>query len=457
MKNMTLEDIARACDGSLVWGKTAYTEDCATGVVIDSRKVIKGTVFIATRGARVDGHSFIEQVFEMGALGVICEKAPERDFGPYILVEDSFEALKKVAGYYRDQIKATVVGITGSVGKTSTKEFIASVLEQSFKTCKTQGNFNNEVGMPLTILQASEDDEMLVLEMGINHFGEMDRLSAISRPDIMVITNIGQCHLEYLGDRDGVLKAKTECFNHISKNATVILNGDDDKLVTVDSVNDKKPLFFGIDGENTYCAKDIESKGLLGTGAILCSAVTGAHVQADIPLPGRHMVYNAMAAMAVGEAVGMDADSIARGIAAVKATSGRSNIIEGKNLVIIDDCYNANPVSMKSAIELLSTATGRKVAILGDMFELGDGAENMHAEVGAYCAERTDVIVCIGQMSEHMYNAVCGGDMIESYYFETVDAALTELPQILKNGDSVLVKASNGMKFSSIVDNIINL
>ena len=455
MKNMTLAAICAAVNGTLYYAENADTEKVtATQVIIDSRKIIPGGVFIATPGERVDGHSFIPQVFEKGALGVICQTLPDKPLGPCILVEDSFKALKEVAAFYREQLDIKVVGITGSVGKTSTKEFVASVLATHYKTAKTLGNFNNEIGVPLTILSVKDDDEVLVLEMGINHFGEMSRLSAIGKPDIALITNIGQCHLEYLEDRDGVLKAKTEIFTSMNKQGTVILNGDDDKLITITEVNGRKPLFFGHDKNNDIYVTDITSKGLFGTEASLKS-VSGNHVFADIPLPGEHMVNNAMAAMAVGEVLGLSTDEITEGIKKVPATSGRSNIIKGQKYTLIDDCYNANPTSMKSAIDLLNTANTSKVAILGDMFELGEDELKLHGEVGSYAAASgIDVLVCVGKLSKAMYEAALKEQTAMVYYFATREDAINALPSILREGDSVLIKASHGMGFDKMVESL---
>ena len=454
MKNMTLAAIAAACNGTLYYADNAACNGAvATQVIIDSRQIVPGGVFIATPGERVDGHTFIPQVFEKGALGVVCQTLPDKEYGPCILVEDSFEALRAIANYYRDQIDAKVVGITGSVGKTSTKEFVASVVSEKYNTWKTQGNFNNEIGVPLTLLQVKEDTEVLVLEMGINHFGEMTRLSAMGRPDMVVITNIGQCHLEYLGDRDGVLKAKTEVFSSMNKDGTVILNGDDDKLITVKDVYGKQPLYFGRGEDRDYYVTSSDNLGLLGTKAVLKSRKSGMTVTADIPLPGDHMVSNALAAMAVGEALGLSDSQIAAGIAKVQATGGRSNIIKGDKYTVIDDCYNANPTSMKSAVDLLLTAKTSKVAILGDMFELGDNSKLLHRQVGEYAgASGVDVVVCIGELSKDMYEGACEVQGAMTYYYENMDAALTALPHILQAGDSILVKASHSMGFSKIVD-----
>ena len=470
---MTLRAMAKACDGELLYAKDdeADTKEAAM-VMIDSRKVSEGAVFIATVGERVNGHSFIEQVFKDGALGVVCEELPDKAFGPCILVKDSFKALKDIAAYYRAQLECTVIGITGSVGKTSTKEFIATVLSEKYRVCKTIGNFNNEVGMPLTILSARETDEVLVLEMGINHFGEMERMSAIARPDMAVITNIANCHLEFLGDRDGVLRAKTAIFNGMQEGSRVFLNADDDKLATVDTACGVRPIFYGIQSRVKalkYYVSEYMTKGLMGTDAVVISRITGENIPISIRLPGEHMLYNALAATAVAEALHMNGEEIAAGIGRVKATAGRGNIISGKSYTIIDDCYNANPSAMKAALKLLGLADTRKVAILGDMFELGDGAKELHREVGEEAARSDiDVIICTGELSKAMYDGAM--DVInKSHGKESVTAtsnAMTAgliyckdkeslkeaLPHILRGGDSVLVKASHGMGFGEIVD-----
>lgn len=452
MKNMTLEAIANACNGEIYYSdKITDSDTVASQVIIDSRQIIPGGVFIATPGERVDGHSFIPQVFEKGALGVVCEKLPDEPLGPCILVKDSFEALRQIATYYRSVCDIKVVGVTGSVGKTSTKEFIASVLAVKYNTCKTQGNFNNEIGVPLTLLQVKDDTEVLVLEMGINHFGEMTRLTAMGRPDIAVITNIGQCHLEFLEDRDGVLRAKTEIFTGMDENAIAVLNGDDDKLITVKDVHGNAPLFFGRDASFPYYVKESRSLGLLGSEAVLVGP--DKEISVKVPLPGEHMVSNALTAMAVADKLGLTADEIKEGIANVKSTGGRSNIISTDKYTIIDDCYNANPTSMKSAIELLCTADTSKVAILGDMFELGGDELKLHGEVGSFAATSgIDVLICIGKLSKAMYEKACEEQTAMTYYFEDIDSAMAVLKNMLSNGDSILIKASHSMGFEKIVD-----
>lgn len=452
MRNMTLANIA-ACLNSPLFRAEGKEQFEITGAVLDSRKVEPGFAFFATRGERVDGHSFIPQVAEKGAALVICEDVPEVDV-PYIQVENTFVALKQVAAFYREQLTIPVIGVTGSVGKTSTKEMIAAGLSTKFNVLKTQGNFNNEVGLPLTILSIRKEHEAAVVEMGINHFGEMHRLSQIAKPDICVITNIGQCHLENLIDRDGVLKAKSEIFDFMSKEGFVVLNGDDDKLVTIKEVNGRRPFFFGV-GPEGEAAKDafaveIQSKGLFGSDFQM--QLMGDDLDATVPLPGQHMVINALAAACVGRILGMTNEDVLAGIASVKATSGRSNIIKLENKTLIDDCYNANPVSMKSAIDLLMMAKGAKVIILGDMFELGADELALHREVGCYAAMAPlDKMIFIGPMAKEMYEGARKLRAMPEYYPDKVTFFEAHKPEDFAD-TTVLVKASNGMQFKEIVE-----
>ena len=455
MKNLTLHNIAKACKGTLFHYEEAADKE-VSGVVLDSRKVEQNYLFIATKGERVDGHSFIPQVIEKGAAGVICEKVPDCADGTYILVEDSFQALKDIARFYRQQLDIKVVGITGSVGKTSTKEFIAAVLETGYEVLKTEGNFNNEVGLPLTMLRIRDHHEVAVIEMGISDFGEMNRLSEIARPDICVLTNIGQCHLENLKSREGILSAKTEIFNHMQEDGLVCVNGDDDMLETINEVRGRKPVTFGLKGSNRVYAEEIVNKGLFGSSAKIHIDDVECNVQ--IPLPGEHMVYNALAAACVGSLMGLKEEEIVRGIGDVKPVGGRSHIMRLKDKVVIDDCYNANPVSMCAAIDLLATALTRKAAVMGDMFELGENEKEMHAKVGAYAVEKgIDIIVCIGGLSKNMYEKACEkaeetrGSIENIYYFATKEEFLEKRGDILHDGDTILVKASHGMAFEEIV------
>lgn len=461
MKNLTLKNIAEACGGKLYGRREGLDAKEAEGVVLDSRLVESGYLFIATKGERVDGHSFIPQVLQKGAVGVVCEKLPEvrEEKDCFILVEDSFQALKDIAGFYREQLDLTVVGITGSVGKTSTKECIASVLAEKYKVLKTEGNFNNEVGLPLTILKIRDYHEAAVVEMGISDFGEMHRLSKIARPDICVLTNIGQCHLENLKSRQGILKAKTEIFDFMKEDGLVCLNGDDDMLATIAEVKGRRPMTFGRRESNRVYAEYVENKGLFGSRAAV--HMDDEAFDMDIPLPGEHMVYNALAAVCVGSLLGLTREEMQNGIAKVETVSGRSHILRLKDRVVIDDCYNANPVSVCAAIDLLNTALSRKAAILGDMFELGEKEKEMHAEVGTYAVERgIDVLVFVGALAECMYESAVktadrqGRSKERIYYFKEKKEFLEKRGEILQKGDTILVKASHGMAFQEIVESL---
>ena len=451
MPGMTIENIAAACEGTFVGDRDLVTKEIA-GAVTDSRQVQKDYLFIPIKGARVDGHDFIPQVFEKGALIVLSDHALPEETGPYILVSSTTEAMKKIAAFYRTQLSCKVVGITGSVGKTSTKEMIASVLEQRYKVLKTEGNFNNGIGLPLTIFNLTEEHEVAVLEMGIDHFGEMHELASISQPDICVITNIGLAHMENLGSRDGILKAKTEVFDHLRPNASVILNGDDDKLSTVAEVQGKKPVFFGLSDQLDAYADGIVSQGLRGTDAVLHLPL--GEINVHIPVPGNHMVYNALAGACVGMKLGLTLEEIQTGISSLKTIAGRTNLIDTGSLLIIDDCYNANPVSMKSSLDVLSTATGRTVAVMGDMYELGDKENELHYNTGAHAAEiGIDVICCIGELSHHAYEgAKACAKSSAVLYFKTKQDFLGKIRNVVKKDDTILVKASHGMEFPEIID-----
>ena len=465
MKGMTIERMAQACNARLCGApfdeKTAG-QKTAVGIVTDSRQVQTGYVFVALPGERVDGHAFIPQVFAAGALAVVCEREPEDAQGVCLLVESSREALKKLAALYLDELATPVVGITGSVGKTSTKEMIASVLAQKYCVHKTAGNFNNEIGLPLTVFGLREEHEVAVLEMGISDFGEMSRLAAVARPKVSVITNIGICHLENLGTRDGILKAKTEVFDYLREDATVVLNGDDDKLCTVASVQGKTPVFYGM-GETlpegaaydkkAIFADGVDNRGLRGIDFDL--HLPSGTQRVHVAIPGEHNVYNAMAAAAVGLALGLSEQEICAGIEAARTIGGRTNLIEAHDYLVIDDCYNANPVSMKAALDVLAQGEGRTIAVLGDMGELGTDEKQLHYEVGAYVAEKhIDWLFAAGELSRELVRGVEEyPDVTTQYdYFGTdVEALCRRVCEFAQSGDTILVKASHFMDYPRIV------
>jgi len=482
MMDFTLGEIAAACGGKLVLRGKAASDTCVSSVVIDSRQVTEQGVFLATIGERVDGHRFIASVFEKGAVLAVTRKTPEqveaetgvssKGWGSYLLVEDTLQALKDIAEAYRRKLSIPVVGITGSVGKTSTKEFIAGVLSEKYNVLKTDGNYNNEIGVPLTLLRIRREHTAAVIEMGISDFGEMHRLSRMARPDICVITNIGQCHLENLKTRDGILKAKSEIFDFMAENGQVILNGEDDKLSAITEIRGRKPHFFGWgdNPEEEVSAGDIVSHGLWGSDAVLTirqcgngadasASAAGSSVRriaVQVPLPGRHMVLNSAAAACVAGLMGLSPEQIAEGIRRIRPVNGRNHLIRLKDYTIIDDCYNANPASMKAAVDLLAMADTVKVAILGDMFELGEDSHALHAETGAYAAEAgIDRIYCVGREAEYMYRAACG-QPVQAVHFpakeDLLQALEKDLTQYVPRGSTVLVKASHGMEFTEIVE-----
>ena len=457
MKNLTLENIAKAVEGKLFHGENIPADTEAEGVVIDSRQVGKNYIFVAIKGERVDGHDFVRDVFEKDALAMIAERELDTD-RPYILVESSLEALKKLAAYYREGLDTKIVGITGSVGKTSTKEFISSVLAQKYKVLKTEGNFNNEIGVPLTLFKIRDFHEVAVIEMGISDFGEMHRLSYMVRPDICVMTNIGLCHLENLGSRDGILKAKSEIFDFASRDAVAVLNMDDDKLYSVKEVKNRKPVYYGMNRNADVYAESVEANGIYGTKAVIFLKKEDKKIEVKIPLPGKHMVYNAMAAATVGEILGLGAEEIRQGIENIQSVGGRLHIIETEKYTIIDDCYNANPVSVRSSLDVLNNAEERKVAILGDMFELGADEKKLHYQLGEYFKEKQiDMAVLAGELSENTYQGIRdSGAATQVYYYKTLEDLLDYLDIMVQEKDVILVKASHSMHFEKIVEKLRN-
>lgn len=463
MKQITPAKIATVCNG-IYYGSSKVKDKEISSITTDSRNITADGLFIAIKGAHTDGNKFILDMYNAGAICCISENVPEKAFKisgssgtnflqekAFIQVKSCYQALKDIAKYYRTVCNTKIIGITGSVGKTTTKEMIASVLSEHFNVLKTQGNYNNEVGVPLTLFRLREEHEIAVVEMGISEFGEMTRLSQIVKPDICVITNIGQCHLETLGNRDGVLKAKTEIFSSMAKDGRVYLNGDDDKLRQIRNVNGKQPIYYGINKDCDVFADNIINNGIDG---IYFDAVAGdKKIALHIMVPGMHMLSNALAAVAIAMDLGMEAEEIAVGISKFKPVGGHSNIIKTDKYTIMDDCYNANPVSMKAAIDVLSNTNGRKVAIIGDMFELGTNEKMMHYNIGAYAAEKgIDCIICIGKLAkQYVVGALAIDENHNVIYYENTQKAISMLKSIIKEDDSILVKASHAMEFEKIV------
>ena len=456
MKELTPAIIEAATGGSF-YGPEEKRHMPIREVVTDSRQAVPGCVFVAIKGERSDGHAYIAQVMEKGACLVLISDATKKEEAPCILVEDTEEAIRDLARYYMTTISPKVISVTGSVGKTSTKEMIASVVAQSFQMKKTMGNLNNELGLPFTVFTLEKDTEVAVLEMGISQFGEMDLLGGIAPPDIAVITNIGECHLEFLRDRDGVFAEKTAIFHHLKEGGVAILNGDDDKLCRVTEAGGRPPIFYGFDPSFDVYADEIEEEGLGGVRARIHLSGTSFDVQ--IPYPGRHMVQNALCAAAVGMVLGMRHEDICRGIEEASLPGGRLHMITtDRGVTIIDDCYNANPVSMKASLGVLAAAPGRKIAVLGNMAELGDTAVDLHRDVGKVASTLAiDEIVLVGDLMQEASDAFRTKEGCAARCYATTDEAAKDIPAMICPGDTVLVKASHSMGFDRIVSSIAEM
>ena len=454
MKNITLKSLQEVTRGKLYNARGNLDRE-VSAIIHDSRKVIDNSVFLCIEGEKVDGHDFAQQVLDDGAMAVISQKKLPGLRGTYLLVDSVLEATQAIAEYYRRQMGIQVVGITGSVGKTSTKEFTASVLSRKYRVYKTKGNFNNQWGVPFTIFGIDDKTEVAVIEMGISDMGEMDELARIARPNISVITNIGESHLEYFKTREGILRAKTEIFNYMDSNGEIILNGDDDKLSTIVSVRGIVPSFFGLNPACNLSAERIVDKGLDGTEFDMVMRDGGGKMslRVSVPIPGRQNIYNALAAAEVGLKMGISPMQIKAAFRNMEGAEGRGNVIRTDKYMILDDCYNASPKSMESSLDMLLKMPGRKVAILGDMLELGEQSDKMHFQVGKYAGKAgVDLIICVGKSSEKTYMGARMSTDNQVELFADNEECMEVLPEILEKGDSILVKASNAMNFAEIVD-----
>ena len=435
MKDMTIFSAARAAGGRVAGcGQDAPL----SGGVIDSREAGPGLMFCALPGERADGHEYMRSALEKGAACCLATHVPEGVTGPVILVDDVRSAMAKIAGACRDRLGIPVVGITGSSGKTTAKEMCAAVLSQKYNTLKTEKNFNNELGVPLTLFRIGPGHGAAVVELGINHFGEMSRLGAMAKPDIAVYTLIGRSHLEALGDLDGVLRAKGELVEHMPPDGLLIVNGDDEKLAAWRPA--RRKLTFGL-GEGC----DVRGVGFAPRGAegsALTVLAGERRIELFLPAYGRHLAYAALAAAAVGIELGLSDGQIAAGAADYAPVGRRARIIETPSLTVIDDCYNANPDSVKMAIASAGALGGRLVCILGDMLELGEQSEQMHREVGEAARAAGALLLTAGERS-----AAMGGE-----HFASKAELISALPRLLKRGDRVLVKASHSMAFEEISD-----
>ena len=445
MRGLSVSDAAAIVGGELHGSDNSDSE--ILGVAIDSRKVEAGFMFAALKGERVDGHDYMNKAFELGAACCIAERVPENVTGTVIVVPDVAAALKTLAEHYRKRFDIPVIGIAGSVGKTTAKEMVASVLSRKYNVLKTEKNLNNELGVPLTIFRIEPEHEVAVIEMGISDFGEMSRLAKMVRPTMAVYTLIGHAHLERLHDRSGVLKAKTEMLDYMPDDSTLFLNGDDDLLSTLDCRQRK--VLYGTCANADVKAENICSDRL---NELSCDIVSGERrIHVTVPSYGSHMVYAALEGAAVGIEMGLTDDEISAGVAAYETVGRRANVIDTGYITLVDDCYNANPDSMKSGIDSLLRLPGRHVCVLGDMLELGEHEREMHFETGRYAAENgVGLVMCSGRLAEDIAKGAgaCG------VHFDTREELIAALPAYIRRGEAVLVKASNSMRFGEISEEI---
>lgn len=444
MVPFTLKQALEACGGKY-FGDEKKLDENILGVTIDSRAVCPGSLFVPIKGENHDGHVFLPEAREAGALCCLTEKPLGSE--PYILVGSALGAFQDIAAYYRSLFDIPVVGISGSAGKTTTKELISGVLEQEYSVLKNEGNLNNQTGVPITILRLECRHEAAVIEMGMNHFGEIRNLSRIARPRVCVLTNIGEAHLEFLGSKEGILKAKSEMFEYMEPGGHVVINGDDPLLASLVS-RFPDAVTYGFGEGNKVRAKDVIDLGL--DGVSFTASRGGKETKLHVPSPGAHMVLNALAALAVGEILGVSEERIRRGISGFEPASGRMHVTETGSITIINDAYNANPTSMAASICIAAKAKGRKVCILGDMFELGENGSEYHKGIGYHAAkEGIDVIVCVGELSKNICEAALGQGA-NALYFEDREALIAALPSLIESGDTVLVKASHGMHLEAV-------
>ncbi len=436
---ITLKQAALWCGGRVL---PEYEGVGFQGARADSRLVGPGQLFVALKGVR-DGHDFIPGAMEKGAAAALGER--QIPGVPMIVADDSLRALGDIARGYRQTLSARVVGVTGSVGKTTTKEMIAAVLETGFITRKTEKNFNNDIGLPMTVLDLRQDTEAAVIEMGMNHFGEISYLTRIARPELAVITNIGTMHIENLGSREGICRAKLEILEGLPASGAVILNGDEPLLRAADT--GRRTLYFGFGEGCDLRAENVREEE--GETRFTAVSADGAF-EIVLPVEGRHNVYNALAAALVGRTLGLTDGQIAAGLAAFRNTGERQNIYEKNGYTVISDCYNAGPESMAAALSILARrkTDGRRIAVLSDMLELGDHGPAAHETVGALAAGCADLVLTYGPLSA--LTAAAAGE--KGRHFDTREELAEALRGLARPGDALLFKGSHGMHVEKVLE-----
>ena len=448
MGAITLAQAAAWCGGRV---EEKYGQVAFLGATNDTRKLLPGQLFVVLKAAR-DGHEFIPNAMEKGAAAVLCNHAPEGV--PAIVVEDTRIALGKIANAYRKHLGFKAVGVTGSVGKSTTKEMIATVMGACHKTAKTPANFNNDLGMPMSILDMPEDTQVAVLEMGMGNFGEIAYLTNIGEPDQAVIINIGTMHMEFLGSQEGIRKAKMEIVEGMSAQGMLLLNGDDTMLWNLGQKPQQRITYFG---QGSGC--DIRAYDPVQDGDMLCFRVEAGKLcfPIEMMLEGEHFVSDAIAAVAVGLKLAVPHEKIVESLGSFRNMSGRQETFREKGYTIIKDCYNAGPESMAAALNVLGNKPGRRIAVLGDMLELGDCTQAEHYRVGRIAAEKADLVFAYGPNASRVISGTITGGMPENKgrAFEDRQEIIDALKFAAKPGDVILFKGSRGMHMELILEGFL--
>lgn len=442
---MLIREILQATNGQLLNGDL---EADIRGFSQDTRKIQAGDMYIPLVGEKADGHDYIAQAFANGASAVITQRPIEDHEHHVILVEDTLQALTDMAAYLREHRQVLVVGITGSVGKTSTKDMIYSVVSMKYKTLKTLGNYNNHIGLPLTILRHT-DEEVMILEMGMNHLGEIHHLTSIAKPNVAAITNVGTAHIGELGSRDNILKAKMEIVDGLKDNGILVINDDNDMLHTI-KADQYQLIRIGMNDQCDLQAYDID---LRVDESYFSIDYQNRSYRVHVGVAGEHFVYNALIAIAIGLSLNIEMDLCIQGVEHFELTKNRMDIIALKDDVkVIDGTYNANLDSMISSLDVLSHYPSRKIAVLADMLELGEFEEDLHRQVGQKVAQSDiDVLLCVGQASQYIIDEAKRFG-VSAYHFDDNEELIDYLSDFIEPEDVILIKGSNGMHLKEIVE-----
>ena len=451
MQVLSIQDIVKATNGTLICGSDKGEIHTVT---TDSRQAGKGVLFIPLKGEKVDGHDFIMSALDMGAVSV-SQRDIDSD-NTVIKVSDTRIALGDIARYYKAKYPVPTISITGSVGKTTTKDLTYAVIAEKYNTHKTPDNFNNDIGVPLTIFGIEKEHNAAVIEMGMNHFGEISYLAGIVKPDIAIITNIGMSHIENLGSQEGIFRAKMEITENFTEANTLIVNGDDEFLSKIENTP-YKLVKFGMSDKNDVYAKDIENKGLQGIDFTI--VYHEGEFRCTLKQPGEHNIYNALSAVCAGLQMGLSEKELAKGVESCVYTSSRLEISEHNGMEIINDCYNSSPDSVRAALKVMTyTLKSRKVAVLGDKLEMGEYAKDAHFNLGKAVKELgIDMLITAGNNARYIAEGAKseGFDNVISY--SSREDLIKEVNNLVKPDDCILIKASHGMEFYKVTDKITEL